>query len=201
MGFGKGLKYVLSAPKARDCAQVHPEGRNPNHVHLDAGWDSFGGKGGSTATTNVDGALAAPSSSNRSSTAGAGLAAVSVPNTNRYKYKHTYKQHRPRRPPPPPPVPLPLLPHSATCGNEDVDFFIAVLAAPHARSARARKLLRETWFKLKVPGTHVVIRFVFALNKTGGINEELATEAHKFNDMIFVDTEETYKNLYNKVNL
>lgn len=183
IGFGKGLKHILSTPTASDCDELHPEDHYHKHLHLDVHLDS-------SWSSLEDGAATVSSSSSSSS---AGHVGVDLAAVNR--------RHRLRKPPPPPPLPLPLLPHSATCGDEEVDFFIAVLAAPHARSARSRKLLRETWFKLKVPGTHVVIRFVFARNETGGINDELAVEADKFKDMVFVDTEETYRNLFNKVNL
>lgn len=97
-----------------------------------------------------------------------------------------------------PPV---LLPHSAGCGEGPMDILIGILAAPQSRSRWAREMLRNTWFKLPSSGAKIVIRFIFALDRFGNVPESLIDEADEYGDMIFVNTFEAYKNLFNKVNL
>eukprot|EP00038_Savillea_parva_P013156 m.209263 g.209263 ORF g.209263 m.209263 type:complete len:450 (-) comp24509_c0_seq1:37-1386(-) len=93
------------------------------------------------------------------------------------------------------------LPGSSDCGGPGVELVVGILASPSPRSTQARDVIRQTWMTFPVPKGKVTVRFLLALDKHGRIPPYLADEAHKFHDMVFLDTLDTYKNLVRKVHL
>eukprot|EP00039_Didymoeca_costata_P007888 m.104884 g.104884 ORF g.104884 m.104884 type:complete len:482 (+) comp13862_c1_seq2:283-1728(+) len=94
---------------------------------------------------------------------------------------------------------------SASCNtHREPAVVIVVLTAPTARGKRLRQLARDTWFNLiprSTPEESVIIRFFLALDNEGKVPEDLHEESAMFNDMAFVNTTESYRNLFRKVNL
>eukprot|EP00039_Didymoeca_costata_P018383 m.333221 g.333221 ORF g.333221 m.333221 type:complete len:444 (-) comp17101_c0_seq1:1098-2429(-) len=90
---------------------------------------------------------------------------------------------------------------TGSCGSIAFDMVIGVLCAPTERSRIARNTIRKTWMTLDSGVSNILVLFILAKNKDGKIPEDLQIESENFNDMVFLNTLDSYKNLAKKVEL
>lgn len=91
--------------------------------------------------------------------------------------------------------------HSSAPCSAGADLVIGVLASSSNRSINARRMIRKSWMTMPTGDTNIVVRFILARDVNGNILPEQKTENHRYKDLVFVNTHDSYKNLARKVQL